>query len=84
MESLQGVHFGLMARLRKLGAIVDAEDGFRCAPEDTEESEVPADRLKREFPWALLEPRGVELLSGQPGRWWTQSELCRDVVVRAS
>ncbi len=91
--SLQGAHFGLISRLRQVGAIEDGDVGFRASallvkqsptapePEPTpgDASQAAQPKVRRELPWAQIIPAAMTLLRAEPDRVWGQSELVRAV-----
>lgn len=93
LTSLQGAHFGLISRLRQVGAIEDGDVGFHASallvkqslttsePEASAvDSAAPtAPKVRRELPWAQIVPAAMALLRAEPDRVWGQSELVRAV-----
>ena len=91
LSSLQGVHFGLLSRLRQLGAIEELDAGFHAsallqqqaapAPSSPDSEPVVAaePKVRRELPWAQIVPAAMALLRAEPDRLWGQSELVRAV-----
>lgn len=87
LSTLQGVHFGLMPRLRERGAIEEAAGGFRAAsaspgapplpPARVEVEEAP--KARRELPWGDIVPTAMRLLREAPLRRWGPAELARAV-----
>ncbi len=89
VASLQGAHFGLLARLRQVGAIREGDAGFQAsalldgpsapALPIAEESEPAGPKVRRELPWGQIVPAAMALLRAEPDRRWGQSELVRAV-----
>lgn len=82
LASLQGVHFGLMPRLRQLGAIVDVDDGFtsREATGVATAASAPSTAEPREeVPWEAVIDQALALLRATPERVWKPAELTRAV-----
>lgn len=94
IESLQGLHFGLMPRLRQRGAIREGSEGFQASELLAKSSEptaapkpsapVPkpspaAPKPQRELPWAQMVSVAANILHDDPDRAWGQAELVRAV-----
>lgn len=80
LASLQGVHFGLMPRLRERKAVEDVAGGFRASKSVARDAGAePAAPQRRELPWPAIIKAALELLRADPDRKWGQAELCRAV-----
>lgn len=84
LASLQGLHFGLMPRLRQRGAVREGAEGFQASKLLAQEAEAAGEpeqppRPRRELPWAEIIPAAMALLRADPDRLWGQAELVRAV-----
>lgn len=88
IEKMQGIHLGVMPRLKRMKVIAEVEGGFHASklsisadspPSDTEASPEAAEKQRRELPWAEIIPAAMRLLRAQPDRAWGQAELVRAV-----
>lgn len=69
LPSLQGMHWGLVARLRQLDLIEERDGMLRHRGEEHRE----------EWPWELIVTTARSLLDADPERRWRQAELARAV-----
>jgi len=91
IESLQGLHFGIMPRLRQRGAIREGSGGFLASellakspeaapqPEPRPSAPEPKPKPPRELPWAQMISAAANVLHQDPDRAWGQAELVRAV-----